>query len=242
MFKKIVQNIPNTITFLRGALGITLLPALFFSGNILGSFITYIALGATDFIDGSLARVLKTESKFGEKIDPISDKALGITSLALVSIINPLMYLPLVLESLIGIVGCFRYRKEKDEASVIKIGKFKMTSLFMTTILTFLSALNPAFLPFQIGFLTLTSLLQGVTLYENIKKVNEKEVLTPIIKPKEEIEEEKIENQDQKSIKKTLTVKDKYIKFRDLLDDLVSSKEDRERELGSKVYKKHFKR
>lgn len=239
MQNKILKNIPNVITVLRGVLGVTLLPALFFTGNILGALITFASLSATDLIDGTLARIFKLESNFGKQADPICDKALGIMSLILGTLINPLMLIPLALELSIATVGSLRYFKEKNNVYVIKIGKLKTVALFLTIFLSYLSALNPIFLPFQIGTLSITSLLQGITLHDNIKKLNEKENQNIINHPKER--EKEPEQETQKS-KQNKSLKEKYIDFRNEVDNLISSKEEAERSIGKKIPKKVLKK
>ena len=67
MFKK---NLPNFITLLRIILTICLLFIKPFTAMF---FIIYSASGATDILDGVIARATKTTSEFGAKLDSVAD-------------------------------------------------------------------------------------------------------------------------------------------------------------------------
>ena len=86
-------NLPNSITISR----ILALPfcvyALFKNGG--GdptwrtiSFILFFIVGATDFLDGKLARARNSVTEFGKLLDPIADKALIGTALISLSILH----------------------------------------------------------------------------------------------------------------------------------------------------------
>jgi len=71
-----MQNLPNILTFFRIAI-LPFIIALFFVPE---AWAAWSALGLytvaciTDFMDGYLARTMKTESMLGKFLDPISDK------------------------------------------------------------------------------------------------------------------------------------------------------------------------
>lgn len=78
-----MHNLPNILTFFRIAI-LPVIIALFFSPD---AWAAWTALGLytvaciTDFLDGYLARVMKTESALGKFLDPISDKIFVATLL-----------------------------------------------------------------------------------------------------------------------------------------------------------------
>lgn len=82
--------LPNAITLARcglavgvGGVILSVRPSSFLP------FIMFVAVAATDFIDGWMARRLKAVSAFGTFLDPIADKLLvGISLLALTSLQN----------------------------------------------------------------------------------------------------------------------------------------------------------
>lgn len=77
-FKK--ENIPNYLTLLR----IFLVPVyivLFYSGHRIGSGILFLFTGATDVVDGYLARKNKWTSEVGKLLDPLADKMIQVAAL-----------------------------------------------------------------------------------------------------------------------------------------------------------------
>lgn len=64
------KHIANTLTGIR-ILGSILL--LFLSTLTIEFYITYIVCGLTDMLDGTVARITKSASKFGEKFDTAAD-------------------------------------------------------------------------------------------------------------------------------------------------------------------------
>ena len=78
-------KIPNILTIGR----IILVPILiltFYLPGALGDwipFFIFVLASFTDFLDGLLARLYKEESKLGELLDPIADKIIVATALAL---------------------------------------------------------------------------------------------------------------------------------------------------------------
>ncbi|HPD82690.1 MAG: CDP-diacylglycerol--glycerol-3-phosphate 3-phosphatidyltransferase [Alphaproteobacteria bacterium] len=71
-----MQNLPNILTFFRIAIlpiiiGLFFIPDAWAAWTALG---LYTVASITDFLDGYLARSMKTESALGKFLDPISDK------------------------------------------------------------------------------------------------------------------------------------------------------------------------
>jgi cardiolipin synthase (CMP-forming) len=75
--------LPNLLTASRLLVAPYLCVILYRHEYRLALWVLFIA-GMTDLVDGSLARILKAPSRFGEVLDPIADKALmGATFLTL---------------------------------------------------------------------------------------------------------------------------------------------------------------
>lgn len=73
------MNIPNFLTLLR----IILVPVFvifLIQGEYYKALITFSIAGLTDALDGTLARLLKCQTKLGAYLDPIADKLLLVTS------------------------------------------------------------------------------------------------------------------------------------------------------------------
>jgi cardiolipin synthase len=69
------RTLPNLLTLLRICLA-PFLVATILDGNYALSFGLFVAAGLTDALDGTLARVLRQRSMFGQYLDPVADKAL----------------------------------------------------------------------------------------------------------------------------------------------------------------------
>ena len=97
MIGRTEANLPNSITVSR----ILALPfcayALFKNGGDdstwrIISFVLFFLVGATDFLDGKLARSRNTVTEFGKLLDPIADKALIGTALISLSLLHLLAW------------------------------------------------------------------------------------------------------------------------------------------------------
>ena len=83
------RNAPNLLTLIRICLAPFLVAAIL-EGHFLLSFTLFLAAGLTDALDGTLARVLKQRSTFGQYLDPVADKLL-LSTLFLVLLYKGLM-------------------------------------------------------------------------------------------------------------------------------------------------------
>lgn len=68
-----VFTVPNVISFIR-LLGVPVFCWLILSGHDVEAVVLLIIFGATDWVDGFLARRLKQRSPLGAKLDPIADR------------------------------------------------------------------------------------------------------------------------------------------------------------------------
>lgn len=74
-----ILTVPNLLTFLRMAL-IPVFASLLYYGYTGTALIVFVIAGASDGIDGFLARRFKQESELGTILDPIADKLLMTTA------------------------------------------------------------------------------------------------------------------------------------------------------------------
>ncbi len=83
------MNFPNLITLIRILL-VPLLVIFLMEGKTDLALLTFIIAGASDAIDGFLARLLHQQTLFGAYIDPIADKLLINTSFITLAILGKL--------------------------------------------------------------------------------------------------------------------------------------------------------
>jgi CDP-diacylglycerol--glycerol-3-phosphate 3-phosphatidyltransferase/cardiolipin synthase len=79
------MKIPNILTIGRILIAPILIVTYYFFGELSDwlSCIIFVTAAFTDYLDGFFARLYKQQSKFGELLDPIADKVLVATALAL---------------------------------------------------------------------------------------------------------------------------------------------------------------
>ena len=79
------MKIPNVLTIGRILIAPILVVVFYFPGELSDwlSCIVFVIAAFTDYLDGFFARLYKQQSKFGELLDPIADKVLVATALAL---------------------------------------------------------------------------------------------------------------------------------------------------------------
>jgi len=79
-----IVTLPNVLTIFRMAL-IPLFVSLLFYQKFLPALATFIVAGATDGLDGLLARRFHQQSPLGRILDPIADKMMLVTSFIVLS-------------------------------------------------------------------------------------------------------------------------------------------------------------
>lgn len=129
----------NIITIIRLIGSFVLIPIYKIYGLKTVSIFT-LTLFLTDLIDGFLARKFKVSTFFGSTMDGLSDKCLGIISLAVLSSVSHLMIIPLILEILI-LIALFIAYKNGGNIKSSKIGKIKTWALGISVVGSFIVAL-----------------------------------------------------------------------------------------------------
>ena len=95
--RSLVTHLPNILTILRGFAG-PWIAWLFYTGDTtsfsiaLIAFICLLIASVTDFLDGFIARALHAESKFGQMLDPWTDKILVLCVFATLPILDADLY------------------------------------------------------------------------------------------------------------------------------------------------------
>lgn len=126
-------TIPNAVSLARLIIFVPLTLALLRPGSELAATIALALFGATDWIDGALARVLKQVSRVGELLDPIADRlgVLIIGAAATVAGYLPWRCIAVIggCDLVLGGIGLARMHRVR-EGRVTWIGKIR-TALLM---------------------------------------------------------------------------------------------------------------
>lgn len=234
-FSRLILLVPILICAITAI--ITSAPVMFISTSVL------VVLGEiTDIFDGASARKHKSTSEFGKLLDQLVDKTFSTITTLVLTIINPLSISILLGEIMIGCSNVFyklKYKEIPDTSSLI--GKVKQFPLSAAFIMGFLSPINSSCQIISVILIIITNILQTITAVgyldrnqkwvKNKKKKNQKkEILL-----KEE-ENNTYEKQLQKNIgennnfvfEKTNSKKDLYINLRNLLNEIIASKQNEE--------------
>lgn len=75
-----LKNIPNILSIIRICLVFVFI-ALFFSDKVIAALVIFLVAGATDVIDGYLARRYNWITNLGKILDPVADKLMQCTVL-----------------------------------------------------------------------------------------------------------------------------------------------------------------
>ena len=143
MNKWLKFGITNFFTALRVAGIICLIPVF----KLYGGFATALLSAgcfATDFIDGVLARKLKSSTFFGSLFDGISDKTFLIVNMLLLMSITPLAIIPIIAELGIAGVQSLKYQNNMNVKSNT-FGKIKMWVAGITITLAYF-LVDPTFI------------------------------------------------------------------------------------------------
>ena len=93
-----MKNFPNILTIFR-IISLPVLILMIFSSDQKFNFygvLLFIAISASDFFDGYLARKLSIESSFGRMLDPIADKLFIISVIICLMINGTIAHLSLI--------------------------------------------------------------------------------------------------------------------------------------------------
>ena len=125
-------TIPNLVTVIRFVLIVPIVALLLSGAQPLTAATLTVLFGATDWVDGFLARRLGQETRLGEILDPIADRlgigCLGIALMIIGAIPWSVIIVILLVDLIVGSVSLARHRNY--QLSVTWIGKIR-TALIM---------------------------------------------------------------------------------------------------------------
>jgi len=171
MLNKFKKNLPNVITSIRFLLALSI-PFMYLEGYKLVSIVIFIIASISDAIDGYLARKWNVVSNYGKIVDPFADKVLSIGVMILIVIkINQLVYIPLILELIIIIIGLYGYKNIK-QIDIEKVGKVKTAVLFPTIAISLATPVIHDLSVIIVPMIGATIVLQILTIKEYYKRLH----------------------------------------------------------------------
>ena len=135
------KYVPNALTIIR----IILTPIIIIFGVLKYTKVVIVLITLatlTDLLDGYLARKLKVTSLLGAKLDAVADKLFAISIIACLVTTFKLLWIPLILEILLGLTNLYYHLKSKKTNSLM-IGKIKTVFLFITIIIGIITSFYP---------------------------------------------------------------------------------------------------
>lgn len=161
------MNIPNILTVIRFCL-IPVFIYVFYNPNIdnnlLWGIVVFIIAGATDLLDGYIARKYDLITKWGKLMDPLADKLMLITvlvSLYVKGIIPvPIILIVFVKEFLMIAGAAFLYKNRNIVVEANFFGKAATVSFYVAVVATVLKLPYYNILLYIAVVLTLIALVQ----------------------------------------------------------------------------------
>lgn len=137
--EKMVWNVPNVLTILRLLL-IPFFCLLMAQDKMTESLIVFLVAGATDLLDGYLARKQNEITAFGKLMDPLADKLMVLCLMIGLMIKNiiplPAFIILMVKETLMGVGSLILLKRNKVVYSK-PIGKIAQFTLFISLALCY---------------------------------------------------------------------------------------------------------
>lgn len=178
-----MRNIPNYITIFRVFLVFVFI--FIFSSDMdnksLYCVVTYALSGASDALDGFLARRFKLESDFGKLMDPLADKLMQITvAICMATIEHSLSWVPLflIIKEFVMIFGAAKLLKKNNIVVQANIfGKLASVIYFLVfLVILIFEGINPAFKQVLCISFVLVSVFAFVNYIKSYSEVYKKKI------------------------------------------------------------------
>lgn len=132
------MNVPNSLTALR-LLALPVFLWLFLSGRLGAALAVFVGAMITDWLDGIAARALKQFTHIGAIMDPIADKLLGLSGMAVLCWTHRLpawlLWLLVFREVCIfSAIGILNYTGRSYDIRPTRFGKYSTAFLTVTII------------------------------------------------------------------------------------------------------------
>jgi cardiolipin synthase len=133
-------NVPNMLTMLRMVM-VCFMPGLFRGAHYGAAMALFLAAGATDLLDGYIARKYQLITSFGKLMDPLADKLMLVVTLLLFAekgwtpMVIPIL---VMIKELVMIVGSALLLKKHTVVFSNALGKTTTFIFTVAVVLTFL--------------------------------------------------------------------------------------------------------
>ncbi len=181
-----MMNLPNILTLLRMGL-IPVFAALYYCGMQPLALVVYLLAGATDILDGYLARKWNQITSFGKLMDPLADKLMTLT---MIFCLTDTGYLPvwvlavLIAKELMMVIGSLALLKGLKGQKIVVManwaGKAATAMLIAAVALVFpwhsweaVRTVGRVLMYFAVGF---SLFAMGNYAWVYVKKLTEKKV------------------------------------------------------------------
>lgn len=147
------NHLPNIITTLRLIL---LIPLSFYlmKEDYQPALVLFFIAGASDALDGFLAKKFNWVSRFGSILDPIADKALIVVTMAILAMNGQFsfyLFALFAIRDIYIVAGAYYY--------YIKVGPFQMEPSYLSKLNTFLQVLLVTLLLVSLVFTLVSEIL-----------------------------------------------------------------------------------
>ena len=162
----------NVITLIRMGLAISL---LFIKKYSISFLIIYTICGFTDILDGYIARITKTESNFGAKLDTISDLLFFIVMFIImfdIFIKDIIFIVFIIIISLIRILSIIIVLKKYNKFAILHTYTNKLTGLILFFIPYFIYLDGANIVIYIIGVIALFSSIEELAINIKSKKLD----------------------------------------------------------------------
>ena len=156
-----INNVPNMLSVIR-LLMVPVFVCLFLSGNVVPAIVVFVLAGATDVLDGYIARKYNCISTLGKILDPLADKLLQLSAFTCLWLEDyvlwwmPLIYFIKELATALG--ALFIFRKSKFVVKSNIFGK-------LATVFVFGAVFVIALFGEKIGSFGVNAICMAVALY-----------------------------------------------------------------------------
>ncbi len=173
-------NPANALTTLRLLL-VPFFVFAFLKGESQAALILFAIAGFTDLIDGTVARLCKTSTKYGAILDPIADKLLMQSCFVLLLIegLLPLWFFALALARDVMIMSGIAYlelKKIEPPYKAIYASKFATLCMLVMSVLALVRMLNSAWISpdsqiagWQMAFVWLSAALVIISAFQYVQ-------------------------------------------------------------------------